>query len=231
MTDDGVVTALSDGTAVITVTSVARPDLQTTCEVIVKTRYSKAEVGQYIYADGNFGNDHSKAVARIIWKGNPGLTDGTLRADHPQCVHGVAVAMTIYGNDKFYGYLNSPGSAQSIIEKYEDLSQYEIQGYNNTKCLLECYREAAISNKNQTIPVFDNLSSHITPPSTSSGWYIPSRKEVELVVSTDAHTLSNYGYWISSMPNSSAVNATYYESGALKASSTDAKRYFYVFAF
>ena len=148
VTDDGVVTALSDGTAVITVTSVARPDLQTTCEVIVKTRYSEAEVGQYIYADGNFGNDHSKAVARIIWKGNPGLTDGTLRADHPQCVHGVAVAMTIYGNDKFYGYLNSPGSAQSIIEKYEDLSQYEIQGYNNTKCLLECYSKDAISNKN-----------------------------------------------------------------------------------
>ena len=50
-------TALSEGTAIITATSVENPAITAQCEVVVKTKYSNAAVGDYIYADGSFGKN------------------------------------------------------------------------------------------------------------------------------------------------------------------------------
>jgi hypothetical protein len=190
----------------------------------VKTRYSEAEVGQYIYADGNFGNDHSKAVARIIWKGNPGLTDGTLRKDHPGCVHGVAMALTVHHSSSF-GYLNTDNT---IINMYESCSENQIHGYNNTMCIKKHCDNGKASN-----PMSNVIAGIVTyspsAPAASSGWYLPSQSEMDyagrfITYSTDA-------YWTSTMTSSSPNNCYIKNGGLNKTPNTESHYYFYVFAF
>jgi hypothetical protein len=226
VTSEGVVTALSEGTAMITVTSLDNPSVTATCEVVVRTKYSGASVGDYIYSDGSFGTDPANAVAIIIWKGNPGLTDGTLKRDYVGCVHGVAAALSGQNSPKseFFGYILTGNN--SILSKYEDLNADEIQGYNNTKCLIEHYQEGKLSNS--SFDIFANLSTH-TPaaPAASSGWYLPSQKE--LIMADKNIDLSNYEYWTSTVQNVNACVVKNGEYGGYK--QTGSYRYFYVFAF
>jgi hypothetical protein len=125
---------------------------------------------------------------------------------------------------EFFGYILTGNN--SILSKYEDLNADEIQGYNNTKCLIEHYQEGKLSNS--SFDIFANLSTH-TPaaPAASSGWYLPSQKE--LIMADKNIDLSNYEYWTSTVQNVNACVVKNGEYGGYK--QTGSYRYFYVFAF
>ncbi len=112
VSEDGLVTAVSPGDALITATADSK---SATCEVTVSLPapnigdyyYSECEhatyhlvmpsvLGDYYYSDGSWSSeiDADKYVIGIVfWVGDPSVDDAALRNDHPKCVHGLAVGL------------------------------------------------------------------------------------------------------------------------------------------
>jgi hypothetical protein len=241
VSSDGQVTAWAEGTAVITLKDV-ESGVSASCNVKVKTYYSDAKSGQYIYADGSYGSDATNAIAKIIWTGDPTAHDAELKKDHPACIHGLAVAMNHYGPSINYGTVTYTQNDQlaGLPVNLFDTSRY--LGYFNTKHIKDnYYSQGKVANK--SCPVFDGLSSHTPAPARTSGWYIPSVAEVRLVKQVDSGYMnmvagsSSSGHcWTSSLISGSVFPAAYkvsVEPGyAEKFQEPDKKLpYFYIFAF
>ena len=134
-------------------------------------------------------------IGIVFWVGDATAKDQTLATDHSTCTHGLVVALKDAietGGGKIawqssktsvQGWLdsNQSGGFLSIqgSENANDRVLNNIQGYNNTKAI-EAYNEA---NSTFVLPV-EELSKYrtkVSTPSSSSGWYLPSAKELTLL--------------------------------------------------
>lgn len=106
--------------------------------------------------------------------------DPTLKADHPDCTHGVVVIPTTQrmkwtgnGNVCIYDWLvtNMPNQFQSIRDNNP------AQGYNNTKAI-EAFN--AKNQKGSCAPVSAvvNYRKTVKAPTVCSDWYLPSSTEL-----------------------------------------------------
>jgi len=86
---NGLVTAVDFGSATVTAKAAG---LEASCAfTVAKT----ADLYDIFYADGSFSSelDPAKEIRGFVfWKGNPTEFDPALKADHPECSHGLAVS-------------------------------------------------------------------------------------------------------------------------------------------
>lgn len=187
----GKLTALAVGEAVITVKAAESEDK---CHVTVT---NTAEAGDFFYSDGTFSSslDASKEVIGIVfWAGDPTASDATLAKDHPDCKNGLVVCLNDFAacrwQESASGY--SATVSEWALEHTECFTLVagegpkdnlnKVVGFNNTKAM-KAFNE---SPDNSAWPISaigalaDLESSHAAPEGTS-GWYLPSAKELSLL--------------------------------------------------
>lgn len=219
--NNGLVKGLEIGQTIITVSS---GNMSSECSITVM---EAPQIGDYYYHDGTYSTelDNSKmAIGVIFWTGNPTKDDITLKKEHEYCTHGLVVSSK--SNHRSSWQSNFSMYNSTIGEWIEKNTDYisptceptinsnlnKIMGYNNTKCLVEFNNSSSNSNwEVEIVDAFDEIKNNlVTPPSISSGWYIPSAKELSLLCTGEyneniweisGHNTSNFEYINSRLNN------------------------------
>lgn len=191
--NNGLVTALSEGQAVVRASVGDVYD-----EVNITVTKVVPKIGDFFYSDGTFStelNGNKDVIGLVFWTGNPGKDDEALRREHPECVNGLVVSVEDAGSmvawqSNYVEYGLTVGgwidenTDYSSITTSEGLDQplNRIIGYNNTKGI--GFFNADASNSGWMLDVGTSLSSwQVVAPDNTSGWYIPSAKELTLLCS------------------------------------------------
>ena len=151
---------------------------------------NKLAVGNYYYADGSCTStfDATKTLVGVVfWLGDATADDAALKATFPGCTNGLAMAVNTVDGIMWQENAASVGDWQA--ENMESFISVQIPyqngatnldkviGFSNTQ-VLKAYNEA---NPDNTVNVYASLVEFAatTPaPAGTSGWYIPSAKEV-----------------------------------------------------
>ncbi len=172
------------------------------------------KVGDFFYSDGSWSTelDASKTpIGVVFYVGDPGVDDAALRADFPGCTHGLVVGLKQSKCEWQDAYSDFDDDYEMTVGEWiEENSDYvsittrseamtsvfnKIMGYNNTKGI-DVYNDEF--GWDYEVLVGANVSSVMssTPaPSNTSGWYVPSVKEVSLLCSGDiAGNIGDLGY-------------------------------------
>lgn len=194
--EHGLVTALAEGIAVIKASVGDVFD-----EIKVQVTKITPKVGDFFYSDGTFSTDlqeDKEVIGLVFWSGDPGKDDKALREDHPECVNGLVVALDNAGDDMVAWQMNYTDYGRTVGEWVEENTEYasittsdgidqplnKIVGYNNTKAM-ELFN-ADKANSNWSLGVIDAMYSWtVQAPENTSGWYVPSAKELSLLCSGD----------------------------------------------
>lgn len=196
--ENGEVTAAGFGNAVITATA---DGVSAECEVEVIDP-NALRIGNYYYSDGTWSLelDSSREVIGVVfWVGDPSADDASLKRDHPECVNGLAVA--IGGEEWGAWQSSSPWPYSETISDWieENVTDYgvietgegiddnlnKMVGYNNTKAI-EAYNEGHVSlYAVAAVSKIVEYRSVVPAPEKTSGWYLPSPKELSLLCSGD----------------------------------------------
>lgn len=138
--------------------------------------------------------------------------DATLKAFHPDCTHGLVVALqdagsnTIWQNgtadiqewlntssNNNYTYSGTFGSYLPVrTSSSNDAPVNNIQGYNNTKAI-ESYNAANSNNKVMPVEWVVAYRKEVSVSQGCSDWYFPSVKELTLLCGTDVSDIGNNG--------------------------------------
>lgn len=123
--------------------------------------------------------------------------DKILNEDHSDCTHGLVVSLDeVYvkewqrSNTSVQDWLNKnrPNDFLSVQgEKDESDALNNIQGYNNTKAI-----EAFNRSSSETVYVVEKVIQYrkeVAAPTNSSGWYVPSIKELTLLRGKDVNNI------------------------------------------
>lgn len=171
--------------------------------------------GDFYFSDGTWSSelDPSKTpIGVIFYAGNPAIHDQALQADHPQCVHGLVVGLYQAKCEWQEDYSGFDSEADmtvgewiadntdyvSIATRSEALTSVynQIMGYNNTLGIDE-FNDGEYGWDYEVI-VGSRVASIMTAtkaPQESSGWYVPSVKEVSLLCSGDIDgNIGDLGY-------------------------------------
>ena len=180
-------------------------------------------VGDYYYSDGTWSTelDASKtAIGVVIWTGDPAQDDPILKADHPECTHGLVLSSKEFSgtwqeNCGAYGQTIDAWRATNLPE-YESLMYWveyyvtngpidKMLGYQHTKAIKAFNEDPANSewpvNIVSGIPAFNK---DVPAPKTSSGWFLPSIKQMSCLNSGNLSSINNV---FSSIPEGNAMNA------------------------
>lgn len=187
----GTVTGKRAGTATITARA---GNCEATCEVTVNA--VPLAVGHFYYSDGTWSSalDEGKTVIGVVcYLGDITAIDPALASDHPDCTHGLVVSLQesegINWQTNMLAY-NSIVSSwieenTSYIPTYTDVGLEDNLnkplGYNCTKAI-EAFNEA---NSDYTVDVVEFVQSYretVPAPAASSDWYLPSVKELSLMI-------------------------------------------------
>lgn len=160
------------------------------------------KVGDIFYSDGTFSTklDKSKeAVGVIFWLGDPTAQDAALKRDHPECTHGLVIAAKP-SMEPFAWQIGLDGSMSTVGDWIEANTEYEsvysmygadnrcslTAGYNNTKAL-EAYNNSEYGQISPVMAVarVAAFRGQCSAPEGTSGWYLPSVKELALVFNED----------------------------------------------
>lgn len=188
----GEMTALKEGSATVTATTThadAVPSGQTqksaSCIVTVKKPTAPIAIGDYYYSDGTWSTekDNSKTVVGIVFsKVGATTTDSKLNTDHPHCYNGLVVSL----EERTTAWQSSAQNVSSWVTtnlSYGDLRNYgKTNGYSNT-IALKAYNEQNSANK---VLAVDGTAPSAGAPGLSSGWYLPSYKELSLLAESYA---------------------------------------------
>lgn len=155
--------------------------------------------GYYYYADGTWSSEYTAGVPACIgivfWVGDATEKDKTLEKDHPDCTHGLVVAL----KDAAEGIAWQ--SSYSLVQSWLDVHQSHvylsvasdidssdplnnIQGYNNTKAIEE-FNAANRGNIVKAVVKAAEYRNATPAPANSSNWYLPSAKELALLCGKD----------------------------------------------
>lgn len=190
VSEEGIVSSIALGEAAISATF---GEFEVECAVTV--RAAKTAIGDYLYSDGSFSSvlDSEKTVVGIVfWAGNPGKDDRLLREEHPQCTNGLAVSV----KEIKTGWQTNWGTASTSVADWvsSNLSGYESigsgttidanmnrhLGYNNTRAI-QLYNEGNPGVEVDAVSAIKAFEKDNPAPESSSGWYLPSIKEVSLM--------------------------------------------------
>lgn len=197
----GKVTALCAGETVITAKAGNMTD---ECRVTVSALPLK--VGDFYYSDGTWSSmleSDKECIGIVAYTGDITATDPVLVREHPSCRHGLVISLTESNNemtgngvawqknDTLYNRFVSDwiaenaGEYESVATGTEASDNINIpMGYHNTRAI-EAFN-ADPSNSQWPVDavqwVVDYRETHPVPEHTS-GWYLPSVKEMSLVMS------------------------------------------------
>ena len=146
-------------------------------------------------------------IGVVFWVGDPtNVTNGdpALRNEHPGCTHGLVVSLeNAYNGRSFVFRWQDPDWSDIAKWQETNLTGYEsmatgtgdtdnfqkIMGYNNTKVIEQynayCDSQGAemIKYKVEPVTVISQFESKFPAPANSSGWYLPSPKELSTLFS------------------------------------------------
>lgn len=125
--------------------------------------------------------------------------DKTLAKDHPGCTHGLVVSLDEKScawqanYTSVQDWLNSDCSdeflsVQSGTGASDPLNN--IQGYNNTKAI-EAFNAANSGSQVDVVQKVVEYRERVPAPVASSGWYVPSAKELTLLCGEDVDDIWN----------------------------------------
>lgn len=162
------------------------------------------KVGDYYYQDGTFSSEYDatsgkKVIGVIFYVGNPSVDDAALASDRPECVHGLVVGLKErkcewqdnYGEfdsevDMTVGEWIADNTDYPSIESGTGLNDpiNKIVGYSNTLGI-DAFNDGDYGWDYEVLVggYVSSLMSSYKAPAESSGWYIPSAKELSLLVS------------------------------------------------
>lgn len=157
--------------------------------------------------------DERTCIGIVYWVGDPTKPlrgnlqgDKTLAKHHPNCTKGLVVSLDEEeectwqaSRTSVQDWLSSnhPGKFLSVQGGYDASDPLNnIQGYNNTKAI-EAFNKSS-DNFGSEVHVVQKVVEYrekVLAPTASSGWYVPSEKELTLLLGTDVDDLwnSNFG--------------------------------------
>lgn len=160
------------------------------CSILVMS----AQIGDFFYSDGSFSNelDNSKTpIGIVFWTGDPTTDDRQLKNNFPNCTNGLVVALGEMrgrwqtGTSKSVNdWMLEQGLGYEQITTGTSLEENlnKMLGYNNS-LIMESFNEDK-DNETCKLPAIDSVKSFRikTPaPENTSGWYLPSPKEISLL--------------------------------------------------
>lgn len=180
--DNGTVTAVSAGTAVITATTVNGRTAE--CTVTVQ---AAPMIGDYFYSDGTWStelDENKTPVGLVFYIGDITAEDAALATEYPGCIHGLVVSLnntnadgTTWQNayESYGATVNSWVESNSGYGSINDASL--ANGYNNTKAIEAFNADPANSGwpVEAVLEIVNYRNTH--PVENTSGWYLPSAKE------------------------------------------------------
>lgn len=171
-----------------------------------------------LYTDGTFVMDNvapkssNTVIGIVYWVGDATARDQTLEKDHPECTHGLVVALSgdvesawQSSYTSVHGWLNSnrPNEFLSVQSGFEaDDPLNNIQGYNNTKAI-EAFNAANSDNIVTAVQKAVDYRKTVPAPDKSSDWYLPSAKELTLLCGRDVDSI---WYNVSGTANRDLIN-------------------------
>lgn len=189
-----------DGNRAFTITpSIATAGNYKTYEVDGGYRETTLQVGDFYLKDGTLLSkdtpltDAQKAdcAGIVFWVGDATATDPALKRDFPQCTHGLVVSLkqtkSVWQNSYASTTIQSWAENQEFyksddycaLNDVDNDSPGDIQGYNNTQILKEYNKSEYAANYPVTIlNSFDEITEGIILPNVTSGWYLPSPREM-----------------------------------------------------
>lgn len=203
--ENGLTKALATGTAIITAIC---GNATATCEISVSGR---PNVGDWYYSDGTWGreiNPGKKIIGIVFWAGNPGQDDSYLRDEHPECTNGLAVSLEDMNDyamwQEEYAWINNKEVIGDWIKENTEYPSIQVSqsydkkikqilGYSFTKALTAY--DACEEHANYRIEMIKGLqlySEDNPAPDNSSGWFIPSIRELELICNGDSEGRPNW---------------------------------------
>lgn len=191
------------------------------------------EVGDYYFSDGTWSSkmESGKEVIGIVfWTGDPAKDDNALRNDHPECTHGLVVAIDgdqyVAWQSGYASYGKTVGEWVVNNTEYENIATYcestdnlnKMLGYNNTKAIQAFNADPSNSAwPVEAVQAVDTYNETHPAPESSSGWYLPSIKEYIIMCykETDAYfgvlpATSNYDMLnrkLSSIPGAQTIGS------------------------
>lgn len=174
-------------------------------ESVTIADYGELHIGDYFMKDGSIAAREDIAdlnkddiLGVIFYVGDPGAEghDLTLKNEHPTCNRGLVVALdTIHAvwsmnASKFVNtwveqdgrYLPIAG-ADGPDSNGDPTQTYNfVRGYNNTKAIEAYNLEASEKDHIQLINYIQAYRDSVALPFSTSGWYVPSVKEVSLMI-------------------------------------------------
>lgn len=202
---NGTIKALREGQATIEVDVDGMTD---ECTVNVELR--PLSVGSLVYTDGSYSAvlDPEKELAGIVfYLGDITGDDALLKKEHPECTTGLAISADeitefVLHSELQYNYAEygktvgdwvaeNPGDYVSPTTAADGSNFDKAMGYNNTRAI-EAFN-ADPDNSQWTIRAVEAVSrfgESYKAPEGSSGWYVPSAKELVLLVSGKDQTVT-----------------------------------------
>ena len=132
--------------------------------------------------------------------------DKIMAADYPDCTHGLAVAIKEVGNMAWQesdlwvatfqsgSNFNPTNKSDYVTIEYSNSKQYNnrILGYQNTKVIQEFNKHIESSDIGQIVKPADALDSFtLAAPNGSTGWFLPSIKELHMLCYKDVDDVEN----------------------------------------
>ena len=197
----GEITAHKAGTVQITVTTShswsvpsGTPHKTATCTLTVKAAANALNIGDYYYSDGTWSSelDPAKTVIGVVFaKVNAAASDLRMGAEKPGCTHGLVVSTVEYASIYTQARNWSLRDAENWMYN-NGYTQYNDKekpvGYSNTNGFL-ALNAANVQSYGYTVdftlygessPVVKHRNA-VSAPSTSTDWYVPSFKEMQLL--------------------------------------------------
>ena len=179
---NGRIYAKSAGSATITATS--HHGLKATCNITVTSGTSTVKVGDYYYSDGTTSSElqSGKTPVGVVFAiaDSVGSDPISMGKDHSGCTHGLVVGLESF-KTRLSTSMYPSVTVNDVNEKaisagmINMMDHNTICGYSNTK---------AYMNWGSSWEFLDKLKEAVNKysiPSTSSGWYLPSIAEFELL--------------------------------------------------
>lgn len=190
---DGLVTAIAEGSAEVTVTVGGVSDV---CAVTVSVPAPPA-VGDIFYSDGTYSTEldpNKTPIGMVFYVYDPLADDAALARDFPECTHGLVFSLTEAAdgvawqeNYNAYGALVSTWIEENLTDYtpissngFTDENLNSILGYNNTKAI-EAFNAANPDYPVTVVDIVKDFAESVPAPENTSGWYLPSVKELSLI--------------------------------------------------
>lgn len=171
-----------------------------------------------IYTDGTsvgagtVAPDPNKTVMGIVfWVGDPtkgehdngtaftDFGDPALKNEKPHCTHGLVVALQDASTNTLPWQSSSSdvGAWVSSNTTYETITTdigatdalNKLRGYNNTQAIRAYNAQCVDANKVLPVQAIDTWAVSTPAPTNSSGWYLPSEKELTLLCGRDVNDI------------------------------------------